>query len=125
MKLSEEPVLVFLSSIVGLNPNKYEAPPSLSLKHNEEEESKTSLFKPPLIKVSGSFLSVLISIFHYILNPYFQYRTGPLQPKDELIFHALAEECCFLLNQIAQKVELAISKVKERKQKENLTTRPI
>lgn len=123
MNSSEEKVLVYLTSMAGLPNDSYEAPPHLNLKYNGEEQGlKGMSCTPVLIKVSGSFLSVLISVFHYILGPYFQSRSGPLQPKDEVAFHILVEECCQLLNQIGAKVEATICQVQERKQKENLTT---
>lgn len=128
MKLTEYPVLVSLASVAGIFDWDYKTPKTIKLEYDgpipREQRIASFDLEVPLIKIGGSFSDVIKRVFRYMVSPFFQYQTGPLQLKDEKEFETLLEECDLLLNLIVQKVELAISKTQQRKQKENLTERP-
>ena len=118
MKSSEKQILVLFSAIAGMNSN-IECPKTLFVKNGEYT------FEAPLIKIQGNFNRSLASVFTYMVSPYFQNKSGPLQPKDEQAFFDMRMECEKLIDQISEVIENTISQVQERKQKENLTERPI
>ncbi len=119
MKSSENQVLVLFSAIAGIGNNDIECQKTIPIKSGEFS------YEAPLIKTQNTFGQVISSLFTYIVNPYFQQQSGPLQPKDEQSFFDMRMECKKLLGQVSEIVENAIKQVQERKQKENLTTRPI